>query len=123
MCQLKYLAAHTSPHEIHDPDYWGLGDDQDHNDVRGRGHSNPVYQAKHCSLFHELTEHCDVPFKHLIRIGMISADFEVLYQNSVDIDLSGERIFTKRQETCTGKLKEVSSVYHQPLFVGADAHE
>ena len=120
MCRLKYLSAHTSHHEINDPDYWGLGDEQDHNDMRGNGHSNPVYQAKHSSLFHELTEHFGVPHKHLIRIGMIWADFEVRYQNAVDIDLTGERIVAKQQETWKGKLEEASSVYRGPLYLQSE---
>jgi hypothetical protein len=113
MCQVNCLAPLISPNNVHDPDYWGLGDDQDHNDIRGRGHSNPVYQARHSYLFHQLTEHCGVPFKHLIRIGTICADFEVIHQNMVEIDLRGERIVAKRQETFTGKLKEVSTVYQK----------
>ena len=70
--------------------YWGIGDDLDHNDIRSSSdHSNPLFQARHCLLFHELTQHCEVPFKHLIRIGWIWADFEVIHQNAFDIDLEG----------------------------------
>lgn len=103
-----------------DHDYYGLGDDQDHNDLRGRGHSNPVYQARHCTLFHELTEHCDVPHKHLIRIGCMWADFEVIYQNAVDIDLIGKHIVANQQETFKGKLKDASSIYCQQQNVNSD---
>jgi len=75
------------------PDYWGLGDDQDHNDIRSDDNFyEPVCQANQCMLFHELISHCGVPIKHLIRIGTIWADFEVLQQNAVDVDLSGEQI-------------------------------
>lgn len=118
MCRIKYLVASTSSDAINNPGYRGLGDAKDHNDISGRGHNNPVYRARHCSLFHELTEHCGVPFKHLIRIGTIWANIEVNYQNAFDIDLRGERIAAKRQDTHTGKLKERRSIYRQLQFYG-----
>ncbi len=95
MCCHKFISSR----EMKNPDYY-----DDFNDMCFRAHRNPVYQAQHCELFHELTEHCDVPHKHLIRIGIISAEFEVLYQNMVDIDLAGERIIAKQQDTWQGKL-------------------
>lgn len=118
MCRIKYLAASTLSDAINNPGYRELGDCQDHNDISGRGHNNPVYRARHCSLFHELTEHYGVPFKHLIRIGSIWANIEVNYQNAFDIDLRGERIAAKRQDTHSGKLKERSSIYRQLQYYG-----
>lgn len=106
MCRLKYISAYTSKSNVDTPDYRGLGDDQDHNYIRDSKHVNPVYRAKHCSLFHQLADHCDVPFKHLIRIGMVWAEFEVLYQNMVDIDLTGKEIVARQDDTWTGKLEK-----------------
>lgn len=118
MCRIKHLAASTSTDEINNSGYRGLGDCQDHNDISGRGHNNPVCRARHCLLFHELTEHCGVPFKHLIRIGTIWANIEVNHQNAFDIDLRGELVSAKHQDTHTGKLKERSSIYRQLQFYG-----
>lgn len=118
MCRIKHLAASTSTDAINNPGYRGLGDCQDHNDISGRGHNNPVYRARHCFLFHELTEHCGVPFKHLIRIGTIWANIEVNHQDAFDIDLRGEGIAAKRQDTHTGKLKGRNSMFRQLQFYG-----
>lgn len=120
MLSLKGVEAHSSRAEIHDPNYRGLGDDQDHNDIRDHEHINPIYRAMHCTLFHELTNHCAVPFKHLIRIGLICAEFVVQHQNYVNIDLTGERIFARQQDTWQGKLNKTSRNFaitdvHLPL--------
>lgn len=104
MCIVKHIDYRKGA--IGTPDYRGLGDDQDHSNIWRIDHCNPIYRVKHCSLFHELTDHYDVPIKHLIRIGCICAEFEVLYQNMVDIDLSGELIVARQQDTWQGKLKE-----------------
>lgn len=118
MCRIKHLASSTSSDEINNSGYRGLGDCQDHNDISGRGHNNPVYRARHCLLFHELTEHCGVPFKHLIRIGTIWANIEVNHQDAFDIDLRDELVSAKRQDTHTGRLKERNSMFRQLQFYG-----
>ncbi len=118
MCRIKYLVASTSSDAINNPGYRGLGDTKAHNYIRSIDHNNPVYRARHCSLFRELTEHCGVPFKHLIRIGTIWANIEVIYQNAFEINLRDERIATKHLDTHTGKLKERSSLYRQLQLYG-----
>jgi hypothetical protein len=105
MCPLKGVGAYTSRRRVNEPDYFGLGDDQNHNDCGNINHPNPVYREKHCYLFHELTSHCGVPFKHLIRIGLISAEFIVRYQNMVDIDLTGEKIDARQEDAWQRKLE------------------
>jgi hypothetical protein len=97
MCTIKDISVLRVTEVANDPDYWGLGDDQDHNDMR-EIIDTPVYQAKHCTLFHELISHHGVPIKHLIRIGRIWADFEVRHQNAVDIDLTADRIVAAKVE-------------------------
>lgn len=93
MCYMEcFVASNLTKADVDDPDYFGLGDNQDHNDMRNCNLDNPVYQSKHCWLFHELISHCGVPIKHLIRIGAVWADFQVIHQHTVTIDLSGERI-------------------------------
>ena len=104
MCCVKHIDIRSG--EIGTPDYRGLGDDQDHSNICNIDHPDPIFRVKHCTLFHELTYRHDVPFKHLGRIGMIWAEFEVLYQNMVDIDLSGERIVARQQDTWQGKLSD-----------------
>jgi hypothetical protein len=76
MCNMKHIDICTG--EIDTPDYRGLGDDQDHSNICNLDHCNHIYRVKHCTLFHELTDHYGVPHKHLGRIGMICAEFEVV---------------------------------------------
>jgi len=104
MCIMKYIDYHEGV--ISTPNYRGLGDDQDHSNICNIEHSDPVYRVKHCTLFRELIDHSHVPLNHLGRIGMIWANIEVQYQNMVDIDLSGERIVVRQEDTWQGKLKE-----------------
>jgi len=93
MCSIKcFVPSNLAKASVADPDYWGLGDNQDHNDMRYRSRDNPVYQSQHCWLFHELISHCGVPIKHLIRIGAIWSDFQVVHQHAVNIDLRGDQI-------------------------------
>lgn len=81
MFTLKNLESYSPERKYAALDCWGLGDDQDHNDVSDS--DNPVYQAKHCKLFRELTNYYyGVPIKHFNRIGTICAHFEVIYQNA-----------------------------------------
>lgn len=92
MCYMECIVARNlTKADVDDPDYFGLGDNQDHNDMRNCNLDNPVYQSKHCWLFHKLISHCGVPIKHLIRIGAIWADFQVIHQHAVTIDLSGQQ--------------------------------
>ncbi len=104
MCELKPI---TTPHrlnEIHDPEYFGLGDDRDHNENRGRGCADPVVQARQCNLFHMLTSNCGVPRSHLKRIGMIWSDIRVINQTAVTIDLTGKNIVARQVATYPGKI-------------------
>lgn len=104
MVKMKHIDISTG--NVGTPDYRGLGDEQDHSNICDIEHPDPLFRVKHCTLFHELTYGHDVPFKHLGRIGIICADFEVLYQNMVDIDLSGERIVARQQDTWQRKLTD-----------------
>lgn len=106
MCNLKYLFTPSCLKEFDDPDYFGIGDNQDHNDAHGRSRTDPVLHARHCMLFHELTSHHGVPIRHLKRIGRIWTDIKVQYQTAVEIDLSAEIIGARQVETYTGKLRE-----------------
>ncbi len=104
MCELKHLTIPHRLNEIHDPEYFGLGDDRDHNETRGRGCSDPVVQARQCYLFHMLTSHCGVPRSHLKRIGTIWSDIRVINQTAVTIDLTGENIVARQVATYPGKI-------------------
>lgn len=76
------------------PDYWGIGDDHDHNDRHGLGldlcHKSSIYVARHCAIFHELYDHLNIPMKHMGRIGRVWADIKVWHQNAISIDTKGE---------------------------------
>ena len=91
MCTLEGVEAYTSRVEANDPDYYGLGDDQNHNPIFDCEHRNPVYRTEHCYLFHKLTDRCGVPFNHLIRIDCIWADMQVQHQQGVKFDVNGNR--------------------------------
>ena len=104
MCELKSLITPHRRNDVHDPEYFGLGDDRDHNEPWGRGCADPVMQARHCYLFHTLTSHCGVPRSHLKRIGMIWTDIRVINQTAVTIDLTGENIVARQVATFPGKI-------------------
>jgi hypothetical protein len=69
-----------------DEEYWGIGDSHDHNERREWG-DEEIYHASHCTIFHALYEHMEVPMKHIGRIGSIHTDIIVRHQNSIEIDL------------------------------------
>lgn len=66
-------------------DYWGIGDDQDHNDRHGSCRIGAIYEAKHCTTFHELFSHLRIPMKHMGRIGQICTDITIYHQNFADV--------------------------------------
>ncbi|WP_298432903.1 hypothetical protein [Geobacter sp.] len=95
ICTIKdSLRGKITAAEAADPDYYGIGDDQDHNDCYALT-DNPVCQVRHCATFHELYDHLRIPFKHMGRIGMIWSDIKVWHQNAIDIDV---RLSRPRQQ-------------------------
>lgn len=77
----KELAA-----RLQDDDYWGVGDEKDHNHIRSRNHpEHPLWGGPHCRLFHELDDHSPMPMKHACRIGRIWAEIRVWHQKLVDL--------------------------------------
>jgi hypothetical protein len=117
MCCLNYRGSFTPEDELSKPGNWGVRDDQGHNNTPESTQDRSVNQVRHCTLFHELTEHCGVPLKHLIRIGTIWANIEVIHQNAVDIDLSGEPIVANQKEVNLGKLQAIKNNL-SPSFQG-----
>ena len=116
MCNMEYISGPSWLSEINDPDYRGIGDNRDHNDMRGSVSNNPVRSVSHCELFHRLISHHGVPIKHLKRIGRIWTDFKVQYQTGVEIDLNCETTNVKQIETFTAKLdNEGRCIFREPL--------
>lgn len=71
--------------EIQQDDYWGVGDEMDHNRILSRIHpGHPLWGIPHCRLFHELEHYSPMPMRHVGRIGMIWSEIKVLHQNFVD---------------------------------------
>ena len=71
LCRSRLLAFAASRAEADDPEYWGVGDCQDHND---RGCGEGIYRERHCATFHEIYDHLHVPMKHMGRIGSVYTD-------------------------------------------------
>lgn len=94
MCSTKYIMVPPSRKEFSNPDYFGIGDDRDHND--GHNAENPLCRFSHSYLFHELTSHRGIPARHLKRIGRIWTDITVRHQTAIDIDLTGEQLVANR---------------------------
>lgn len=78
------------------PDYWGIGDGQDHKESCSR--NGAIFQDKYCSTFHDLYSRLGVPMKHMGRIGRVYADIKVFYQNGVSIDLAGDQPVAAQDE-------------------------
>lgn len=76
-------------------DYWGIGDNCDHNDVRG-SYKEGIYSVRHCATFHELFDHMHLPMKHAGRIGYISIDIIVRHQNGITVDLKSDPVTSVR---------------------------
>lgn len=103
MCKMECRCGKITAEEVTAPDYRGLGDDKDHKEARHS--SNPVYQVRHCFLFHELTSHLYVPLKHLSRIGRVFTDIRVWHQNGTMVDLQGEKIVAQKDEPFIANLR------------------
>lgn len=89
LCTLKYL-AHFPVQNTGSPEYRGIGDNQDHNDLReleGEG----IQSVRHCQTFHELFSHINIPIKLAGRIGRVYSDIIVRHQNVVNVDLRGKK--------------------------------
>ena len=88
LCTMKLLVIpKTDPG---DDKYWGIGDNQDHNDCRGN-RDEGIYNMRHCTTFHELFSHSQIPIKHAGRIGRVFTDIIVRHQNGINVDLTGKQ--------------------------------
>lgn len=70
--------------DVNSPDYCGIGDGRDHKE--SSLHENSIFQAQHCSTFHDLYSNLGVPMKHMGRISKVNSDIKVYCQNCVEID-------------------------------------
>jgi hypothetical protein len=71
-------------------DYWGIGGNRDHSDWHGSCRKGSIYEAKHCTTFHELCSHMEIPMKHMGRIGRIWTDITIFRQNFADVPKDGK---------------------------------
>ena len=88
ICETTMLDGKITRQQASDPNYRGIGDNQDHNDLRHLGDCE-LFSVRHCESFHELYDHLHLPMSHLGRIGRIWADILVCHQNVVDIEVRG----------------------------------
>lgn len=72
------------------PEFIGFGDKRDYKDKDFVGDCK-LSSVRHCAIFRELYDYRGVPMKHMGRIGIIWADFQVLHKGMVLLDLKGER--------------------------------
>lgn len=89
LCTMKQLVSIPVLNRKHNA-YWGIGDNQDHNDCRGY-RNEKIYNMPHCATFHELFGHMQVPIKHAGRIGCVYTDIIVRHQNGITVDLKGKQ--------------------------------
>lgn len=78
-------------------DYWGIGDNCDHNDVRG-SYDEGIFSVRHCTTFHELFDHMHMPMKHAGRIGSIGSIITVQHHNWVNVDLKSDPVVSELDE-------------------------
>lgn len=81
MTMVKLLFTSFEANRLSTPNYWGIGDDHDHNDARGILRNTPVYNVKHCYLFHVLLSHNGIPIRHLPKIDKIHTEIMVNHQS------------------------------------------
>jgi hypothetical protein len=97
LCEMKLLVCFPILYSDRE-NYWGIGDDIDHND-RPRGiRKEEIYNVRHCATFHELFDHTNMPVKHAGRIGHVFTDIIIRHQNGIKVDLKGEQAVTVRDE-------------------------
>ncbi len=96
LCNTHFVFGAACAEEAPEHDYWGLGDQQAHNDPSASG--NPIYQLPHCTTFHDLYDHQHIPMKHMGRVGRVYADFVIRYQHGISVDLTGEEAVTVKDE-------------------------
>jgi hypothetical protein len=91
LCTIKLLLQ-VPVRNCRNEEMWGIGDNQDHNDVPRGSRTEEIYNVRHCATFHELFSHMNMPVKHAGRIGCIYTSITITQQNETSLDFSGKAI-------------------------------
>lgn len=100
LCSTELLVGPIFGKAAESPDFWGIADGKDHNYEHGSGLrcKSSIYEAEHCSTFHELYSQLHIPMKHMGRIGYVATDIKVCHQNGISINVAGEKTIADQDE-------------------------